>query len=239
MTENRRKWPSVNNLSRIYVSNLFDLWILQLHCRGPVMLTFDNSTVCFWWKLKKTQQMRLDNVKQKTRGNSGSWNRLSHGLRLWLRQWFVFFLKNLTVVWKLSLRGWQWLNTNFCIFFIFQDIVYIIGGNCGRSADFIITYEVITVSLNTGVISEAEDILHAFCFAGSASSFNRIVICGGMHQSGAKGLCQLFSPDSNRYVCLKLCVCFHPLKLGQSVTHLLQQIILRFISSAFCLIIII
>ncbi len=41
------------------------------------------------------------------------------------------------------------------IFLIFQDIVHIIGGNNRFSADFNITYEVITFNLNTRVIPEA------------------------------------------------------------------------------------
>ncbi len=50
MTENRR----------IYVDNLFGLWILQLHGSGPVMSTFDSSTVCVFGENSK--QMRLDDV---------------------------------------------------------------------------------------------------------------------------------------------------------------------------------
>ncbi len=53
------------------------------------------------------------------------------------------------------------------------------------------TYEVTTINLNTGAISEAEDITHAVFDAGSASSLNRIVVCGGAQQSGVKGICQL------------------------------------------------
>ncbi len=94
-----------------------------------------------------------------------------------------------------------------CLFlFIFQDIVYIIGGICNCDDDF--TFESITVDLNTGVISEAKDMIHAVLCAGSASSFNRIVICGGLMQSGVGGLCQLYSPDVNRYVCSVLCILF-------------------------------
>ncbi len=90
------------------------------------------------------------------------------------------------------------------IFFIFQDIAYIIGGFCkfGPNAD--VTYEVITINLNTGVISEAKDIIHPVVCAGSASSCNRIIVCGGV-VSEVEGLCQLYSPDSDRYVCSTLC----------------------------------
>ncbi len=116
---------------------------------------------------------------------------------------------DLSVLWRLSLRCWQWLNPNFYVyFFIFQDIVYIIGGSCQLGIHGSFTYEVITVDLNTGVISEAKDMMHAVLCAGSASSFNRIVICGGLVQSGVGGLCQLYSPDVNRYVCSVLCTLF-------------------------------
>ncbi len=75
------------------------------------------------------------------------------------------------------------------------------------------TYEVTTVDLNTGAISEAEDIIHAVLAAASASSLNRIVVCGGGQQSGVKGFCQLYSPHSNRYACLALRT-FLPIKIG-------------------------
>lgn len=86
-----------------------------------------------------------------------------------------------------------------CIF-CYLDIVYIIGGNCHFSAAPKCTYEVISVSLSTGKVSEAEDVLHAVVGAGSASSLNRIVICGGEQASGMTNLCQLYSPHFNRFV---------------------------------------
>ncbi len=90
---------------------------------------------------------------------------------------------------------------------IFPEILYIIGGYCNFIAGPNITYEVITVNLNTGAISETEDIKHAVVHAGSASSLNRIVVCGGVQRSGVKSFCQLYSPHSSRYVCL---VPFYP-----------------------------
>ncbi len=92
-------------------------------------------------------------------------------------------------------------------FFIFKDIAYIIGGVCAPSLYADITYEVITVNLNTGVTSEAKDIIHAVVDAGSASSFNRIIICGGLQRGkqGPERFCQLYTPDSNRYECSTLC----------------------------------
>ncbi len=107
------------------------------------------------------------------------------------------------------------MNPNFhIVFIIFQDIAYIIGGSCHFSFDPIMTHEVIAINLNTGAVTEAEDVLHAVMFAGSASSFNRIIICGGGQQPGPARSCQLYSPVSNRYVCSKLCPVFPPFKIG-------------------------
>ncbi len=89
-----------------------------------------------------------------------------------------------------------------------MDIIYIIGGRCSLTGDYNQTYEVITIDLNTGEVSEAEDVLHAVYRAGCASSFNRLVICGGMQESGVVRYCQLYSPSSNRYARLALYTSF-------------------------------
>ncbi len=85
---------------------------------------------------------------------------------------------------------------------IFVGIVYIIGGICGKTGDFNLTYEVITVDVNTGEVSEAEDAMHALFYTGAASSCNRIVVCGGALQHKVKNVCQLYTPTSNRCVCV-------------------------------------
>ncbi len=62
----------------------------------------------------------------------------------------------------------------------------------------------ISVNIDTGEVSEAEDALHPVTYGGSASSLNRIVTCGGLQQSGLANFCQLYSPKMNRSVCLVL-----------------------------------
>ncbi len=86
--------------------------------------------------------------------------------------------------------------------------MYIIGGSCSQTAEYNQTYEVITVDLNTGKVSEAEDVIHAVFQSGCASSFNRIVICGGLQGSRVVRFCQLYSPKTNRCVLLTLSTCF-------------------------------
>ncbi len=96
------------------------------------------------------------------------------------------------------------------LLYFFLDIIYIIGGSCSPRDDNTLTYEVITVNLSTGEVSEAEDVIHAVFRAGCASSFNRIVICGGAQPSGPARFCQLYSPKSNR--CARMLLLFQAFK---------------------------
>ncbi len=100
------------------------------------------------------------------------------------------------------------LNLGWCSFVavVVLDIVYIIGGDCDNTDGPFLTYEVITVDLNTGEVSEAGDMIYAVGFPGSASSLNRIAVCGGVLGTRMVSACQLYSPTSKRCVrvCLKL-----------------------------------
>ncbi len=82
--------------------------------------------------------------------------------------------------------------------FVVLDIVYIIGGNCDTIDGSFLTFEVITVDLNTGEVSAAGDMVYPVGYPGSASSLNRIVVCGGVLGNSMVNACQLYSPTQKR-----------------------------------------
>ncbi len=87
--------------------------------------------------------------------------------------------------------------------FLFQDVVYIMGGSADPDDEDGISYEVMTVNLRTGDVGQIDDTIYGVTVPAAASSLNRIVLCGG--ESGKRRLncCQVYSPKQSMCVCRK------------------------------------
>ncbi len=59
------------------------------------------------------------------------------------------------------------------------------------------TYEVITVDRRTREVGEAADRLYATVMPGVMTSYNRIIVCGGMFQGRIRNYCQVYSPQED------------------------------------------
>ncbi len=75
------------------------------------------------------------------------------------------------------------------------------GGSCDPDDKDGISYEVMTVNLETGDVGQAEDTIYGTNVPAAASSVNMIALCGGESANKSLNYCQLYSQKNNRCAC--------------------------------------
>ncbi len=81
------------------------------------------------------------------------------------------------------------------------------GGSCDPDDKDGISYEVMTVILETGDVGQAEDTIFGTNVPAAASSVNRIALCGGESASNSLNYCQVYSQKYNRCACYRTDKC--------------------------------
>ncbi len=106
-------------------------------------------------------------------------------------------------------------GSKLAYFYFHTDVAYIIGGSDQPDDVHSVSYEVMTVNLRTGEVSEVEDTLFGTNLPGVAASRNRIAVCGGRSGSTVLKYCQMYSPKEDPYAKFTYLALFHPLARTQ------------------------